>query len=434
MKETVKINSGLAKKILLWLFLLIVFLSLYAWWKLHRAERSIEILFQTALVPTDSTSGVTIQNVDISPLNGYIRFNKPVYYSKNDSMQVSFQSATIFIGRWPSIQMALLPVQFVLNRLDHTKLTFRKLTLSSGQEISSEIEIDLFGNPLQLYPIITNEFPGENLRITARADSVTNDFIAFFIPQSDQILSNLDSFMTLNAEMEISPSTNAIQLIELQLKDTNTEILLNGSIRYDQLVSIREPGYLDLQLQISDITKNSENYVTQIELNRWGRLKFQEANWQYNASFNDSITDFSSIQFSDGSNNASLSNVTIYPNAGQLGQIEQALILFGVPTNQFNFREANVSFNRPNQNVINIEASNLIHSNFMVSFSGNLNTLDGKVNETTSISGNLRISNLSDGLQNVAANAEFILGMPLRRQGRDIIFNVSGTLGRPQFR
>jgi hypothetical protein len=435
MSGSQKVNSGVVKKILIWLLLLIVFLSLYTWWKLHRTERGIERVFLTALAPTDSTAGAFVQRVDISPWNGHIRFQQPAYFSKKDTLQASFQSATIFIGRWASIQMAVLPAQFVLNRLDHTKLTFTQMENNFGESVISEIDIDLFGNPLQLYPIlVTGEFPTTSLRMVVRADSISASYFTQNYPQFGRFLPDVETKVNAKAEVLIDPLRGVIELVELLFEESITEVTLTGLLEFDQIESIREPVKIETLLEITNNATNIINPLTEIALDGWGRLNFKKANWQFNATINDSISDFSKLPLIEESNFIHLNNINLYPNVGQLGQIGQVLILFGVPIDRFHFLESNISFIRPDSSVIHISSAELLHSNFKLSFNGRLNPVSGKIDDKTAISGSIRVGNLSEALQNVSANAEFLLGMSLRRERGDIIFNVSGTLGSPQFR
>lgn len=430
-----KVNSGVIKKILIWLLLLMVFLSLYTWWKLHRTERGIERVFLTALAPTDSTAGALVQRVDISPWNGYIRFEQPAYFSKKDTLEATFQSVTIFIGRWASIQMALLPPPFVLNQLEYTKLTFTQMNNQLGESIISEMDIDLFGNPFLLYPIfVTGEFPTSNLRVEMRADDIAAGYFAERFPQIMRYLPDGDAKMHAKAEFQIDPLRGVIELVALNLREANTEISLSGLLIFDQIDSVRKPMKIDLSLRMNDMSGAEVNPSTQIDIDSWGRLQYRDVTWQFNATVNDSIRDFSNLSLVEESTSIQLRNISVFPVAGQLGQIEQVLMLFGVPTDRFHFLESNVSYIRPDSSVIHIEMADILHSNFKVTFSGKLDSATGIIDNRTVISGTLRVGNLSDGLRNVAANAEFLLGMPLRREGSDIVFNISGTLGSPQFR
>lgn len=417
------------------MLLLVVFLSLYTLWKLHRTERGIERVFQTALAPTDSTGGVVLQRVEISPLSGHIRFHQPAYFSKKDTLEAAIESATIFIGRWASIQMAVLPSQFVLNRLDYTKLSFVQMENGLGEPIGSVIDIDLFGNPLLLYPIfVTGEFPTSNLRVEMRADDIAAGYFAERFPQIMRYLPDGDTKMNAKAEFQIDPLRGVIELVELNLTEVNTEISLSGLLIFDQIASVRKPSKIDMALRIKDTSGAEVNPLTQVDIDGWGRLRYRDVSLQFNATVNDSISDFSNLSLVEESTSIQLRNISVFPVAGQLGQIEQVLMLFAVPTDRFHFLESNVSYIRPDSSVIHIEMSDVLHSNFKVTFRGRLDSATGKIDNRTVISGTLRVGNLSEGLRNVAANAEFLLGMPLRREGGDIVFNVSGTLGSPQFR
>jgi hypothetical protein len=267
-----------------------------------------------------------------------------------------------------------------------------------------------------------------------RADSIAAEHVAERLPRLSRYLPDGQTKVNARAEIQLDPLRGVIELVELNLSESITEISISGLLDFEQIASIREPGKITMSLQIIDKSTSEVNPLTQIDIDGWGRLRFRDVSLQFNASINDSISDFSKLSLVEESTAIQIRSISVFPVAGKLGQIEQVLMLFGVPTDRFHFLESNVSYIRPDSSMIHIESADILHSNFKLTFSGRLNSANGKIDDRTVISGNLRVGNLSDGLKNVAANAEFLLGMPLRRDRGDIIFNVSGTLGSPQFR
>jgi hypothetical protein len=421
-------------KIALWATLLFMVLMIYVVWKVYRAESQLEEFFATELAPGDTTAGVRIQNINISAWSGEVTINKIVFYENALETAWNAEFIAINIGRWRSMQMGVLSSAYVLAKMDEASVTVGGLSFKDNLS-PIDVNFELFGSPLQLFPLLGEQrLPRGSFRARFEVPQIDGNWTSLLL--ANEILPTSVLFFTehsnnaLSGEIAVDPSTGRLSLKDVSLKNDLAEVRLNTTLFYYVKQSLLNPIRYTFGLEI--MGKRSEE-SGKIRLNDNFSIEAEHIEWQLEGVFpNDTL--IVSAEFFENATTTSLNitNLSLYPAPGSMGQLEQMLILFGVPTNQFDFSE--MSFNAdfmPNGDY-NVSDLTLTHANFTATYVGIIRA--GRVPNINDapITGSIRLSNLSEPLQIATENIELIMGMRFQRDQEAIILPVRGTLGAPQ--
>lgn len=427
------------RRILIWVASIVIILFLYSVWKIHRAENRLEKLFAKELAPTDSTAGLSISEVEISAWSGNIVFKDPKYFPLKDSLLLQASSFSINVGRWASLQLAVLPNSFVLNRLNYMQLSIDEVRMITHEpqdaDAGSYLKMDVHGNPLQLYPIVFNRFmPSRNLRIVVTTENLSPDLssiISSIFPEviSEQIKTS--AWESLNAEVAFGADTGRLSIINAILQNREIQVRLNGSLYYDIYQSLYRPSRFESSLNI-DISQNTGTEPVRFQMGAMGELGFEHVNWSISGAFpGDTLTFSVSELLENAEQSLTISRPSLFPAPGALGNnIEAMLVLFAVPTTRFDFRDFQSQF-KIRENRAELTEIRLRHLAFEASMKGMLGPFKDPLSDS-SIQGQMRLSNLSEELKNASLNIELIFGIPLKREENDVLLPVTGTLSSPR--
>ncbi|MCH8495054.1 MAG: hypothetical protein LAT57_05410 [Balneolales bacterium] len=396
------------------------------------------------VAPSDTSAGITVGSVRISGLSGNIHLNDLAYYSRTDEPVWTASSLSLSIGTWKSLQMGILPAGYVLASLNETNAVindwkFNSTTSDDGLKAS----FTLYGQPFDLFPILSEgRFPLNSMRLQMDAHPIDGavlvDILSNFyqVPEAMQILSSSQN-NTFAGELAIDPFTGRISLNSAEIRsEENASLIVNLGLHYDELdVERPEIGIIGKPSRFNLSVTGSlpdEGAFSLIPIGEAGSLNFKSLQWSTRGNLSESDT----LLTTEIIYNAEHTTVTIeqpvwFPNSEFLGQANDILTIFGIPTNRFDFQLLTIDYGLRPENSIEISSLELKHLNFRSSFSGQLNLIDNGEISNAPIRGTIRIDQMTEGLLNASYNIEEIFGLQIRRDGNAITFPVSGTLANP---
>lgn len=422
------------RKIALWAALLFMVLTIYVVWKVYRAESQLEDFFAAELAPGDTTAGVRIQNINISAWSGEVTINMMVFYENSLETAWSADFITINIGRWRSLQLGVLSSAYVLVKMNEASVKVGGFTYKDSVS-PIDVNFELFGSPLQLFPMLGEQrLPTGSFRAKFTIPQIDGNWTSLLM-EKDVIPTSVLVFTeypqnAITGEIAVDPSTGRLSLKDITLKNELAEVRLNTTLFYYVKQSLLNPiRYTFEFLILGDLSEDSPR----IPLNKNYAIKADVIQWQLDGNFpNDTLVVSADFLKNANSTSLDITNVSLFPEPGSMGQLEQLLILFGVPTIQFDF--GNVSLNATYLANGDFSITNLAlnHTNFTATYEGIVRA--GQVNNISDapITGIVRLSNLSEPLQVASENIELIMGMRFQRDDEAIILPVRGTLGAPQ--
>lgn len=397
------------------------------------------------VAPSDTSSGITVGSVQISGLNGNIHLNDLAYYSRTDEPVWTARNLSISIGTWKSLQMGILPAGYVLASLNQTSAIVNDWRFSSVSSANGlKASFTLYGQPFDLFPILAEaRFPKNSMRLQMDAypidGAVLVDILNKFyqIPEPIQTITSWQN-NTFKGELAIDPFTGRISLnsAEIRSEDNDASLIVNLGLHYDKLdVAHPEIGIIGKPSRFNLSVTGSladEGAFSLIPIGEAGSLNFKSLQWSTRGNLSESdplLT--ATILYNAEHTSITIDKPVWYPNSEFLGQANDILTIFGIPTNRFDFQEMIINYGLRPDNIIEINALELTHINFKSRFSGQLDVSGAGEIRNAPIRGNIRIDQMSEGLLNASYNIEDIFRLQIRRDGNAITLPVSGTLASP---
>lgn len=412
------------------------FLGIYALWKLNRTQAQLDRWIRTELAPTDSTSGLKVDNLRISALDGEIRFEKISYYSNIDSMLYSIDLARIQIGRWSSLKMAIMPAAYVLNTVDRTNVRVTDVSLFGGEKLVDEFEMIYSGNPLQLILMtVQGRFPDKITTLNVSASNISEQAIER-VPLLNNVQGTgaIDRFHTT---LSIDPLIGTISTDSLIVSFESLDIRGHVQVHYVEPSNIFYPSRLELDLKSTRIVQSPGRSDFSILLgDSMGQLTFRELELNINTNFTTDSTETGDkiVVLNETQLRGTMFNPVYFPAPESLGQLGNILDFFQVPSERFDFDRLTIDMLTDPNGTLDLRSVILHHAVFVAELNGKANKKPEQPYSDAPINGTLTLSQLSPQLQNIAANIEFLFNVPMNRAGGNLQFSIFGTLGSPTIR
>jgi hypothetical protein len=253
-----------ARKILLWFFLLAVFFSIYTIWKINRSETQLREWVRTDLAPTDTSAGITVGDIRIHALDGYILLENLTYYDSISELRYQAESVSFTIGTKASVQMAILSAGYVLNNLESSEVTVSDVTDSFGDPVSETVKVNMTGSPLLLIPVFSEQaMPPNPLRVHAEIINLNFNLLSTLYPAVGLFIPNDETAQFL---MDVHFDTNAevVRFDTVRLEHEFFTLNVSGTVTPMQ----GEPwsvAPLDGQISVSELSLEMQNLFDNFE-------------------------------------------------------------------------------------------------------------------------------------------------------------------------
>lgn len=252
------------RKILLWFVLLAVFFSIYTIWKINRSETQLSEWVRTELAPTDTSAGITVGDIQIHALDGYVLLEKLTYYDSISELRYRAESVSFTIGTKASIQMAILSAGYVLNNLESSDLRVSSVTDSFGDPVAKQLTVDMTGSPLLLIPVFSEQsMPLQPLHIHTEILDLNFNLMSTLYPAVGLFIPNDETAQFL---MDVNFDTNAgvVRFETVQLEHEFFTLNVSGTVT----PSPAEPwsvAPLDGQISVTDLSFEMQNLFDNFE-------------------------------------------------------------------------------------------------------------------------------------------------------------------------
>lgn len=405
------------KKILLWIALLLLVLLIYSMWKLSSTEQQLEDFVKQELAPTDTSGGLQVKNIQIEVRRGQLHLNEVRFFARRDSLVWQSERLSLGIGTWKSLQMGILPTAYVLATIDETEITMNNLVLVDQKPLNASV--NLYGSPFELFPIISEyRFPSRALRLEAIAGPFSSSLLQPLLQQTGFESPDFEAD-SIQVTVSIDPSTGRVALNRLHISgeeipsvaatatlfytDAGRQQNLSGAL----LHGARLEGSLRATLPPSGA-------FSVIPVGTNGAVGFDQLQWQFHGTLDSNRVD---TPLHLHQHDIMVETPVLYPQPGTLGQLENALILFGIPTSSLPFQRFAAKLNTYEDGTFELEGLELKHINFRASFEGSLRggSLGNLLEE--SVRGTIRLDEMSDDVRNAITSFETLLGWSLDRDG-----------------
>lgn len=417
------------KKILLWLVLLLVVLVVYATWKVHNTERQLESFLNTELAPTDTSAGISAGRVTVSVSRGQLQLSDITFYASRGEQVWHTRQLYVGIGTWKSLQLGILPAAFVLATVDETRIDVAEFTIGTHPTVNGTLK--LFGSPFELFPILAeNRFPRRSMRMEVMAGPVSSTLLDPLLAETP--VSGWEFVADqIQLTASIDPSTGRVALNQLQLSGEGlpsvqasvTMFYPEDVLRPNLTGSLRSTARLEGGLQA---TLPAEGALSVIPIGSTGAIGFEAFAWQFVGDL-DALRTEHPLRLHR--HEISVQKPVLYPQPGALGQLENVLILFGIPTQSLPFESFRVVLLTDDIDQFDLQQVELRHVNFRASFDGSLKapSLDRLLEET--VDGTIRLDQMSPEVFNAVTSFEMILGWNLERDGDALLLPLRTGLG-----
>jgi len=252
------------RKILLWFVLLAVFFSIYTIWKINRSESQLRDWVRTELAPTDTSAGITVGDIRIHALDGYVLLENLTYYDSISELRYRAESVSFTIGTKASVQMAILSAGYVLNNLKSSDLRVSKVTNSFGDPVGELLTIDMTGSPLLLIPVFSEQsMPPQPFQIHAEILNLNFNLMSTLYPAVGLFIPNDETAQFL---MDVNFDTDAgiVRFDTVQLEHEFFTLNVSGTVT----PSPGEPwslAPLDGQISVTDLSFEMQNLFDNFE-------------------------------------------------------------------------------------------------------------------------------------------------------------------------
>jgi hypothetical protein len=252
------------RKILLWLVLLAVFFSIYTIWKIQRSEVRLREWIRTELAPTDTTAGITVGNLKINAMDGYVSLENLTYYQSTSELKYKAESLNFTIGTKASIQMAILSAGYVLNNMEFSKLHVIRVTDSFGDPVAETVSVDMTGSPLMLIPVFAQQsMPQKPLHIHAEIYNLNFNLLSTLYPAVGLFIPN-DERTQFAMDVTFDTEAGLVKFDKIKLEHQFFTFNVAGTVT----PNAGEPwsvAPLDGQISVTDLSFEMQNLFDNFE-------------------------------------------------------------------------------------------------------------------------------------------------------------------------
>jgi hypothetical protein len=325
--------------------------------------------------------------------------------------------------------MGVLPMAYVLATIDETEILVNKLRYDIHPLIDGRVK--LYGSPFDLFPVVVeSRFPARSLRMEAFAGPVSSSLFQPFLDEAGYSQLNFEA-EEVQLTASIDPSTGRIAINQLGLSGAEVPTFnATATLFYPEEVrnaNLSRALFSEANLTGGiTVTLPETGPFSVISAREFGSVGFNSLQWKFEGKL-DSTRAGNPLQIN--SHDIRVSGPVIFPQPGALGQLENVLILFGIPTQSLPFESFQVRLVAGDDDSFELNSIVLKHMNFRASFDGSVkgNTISELLDQ--SIQGTIRLDSMSQEVFNAVTSFEMLLGWSLERDGDALLLPIDTRIG-----